>query len=48
MGPPVYRNIERDAIVANCHKVPQSNSRKLLLVDEIQESITNTLQLIYL
>jgi hypothetical protein len=44
----VYRNIASDAIVANCHKVPQKQFRKeLLSVDDIQESIINTLQLIH-
>ncbi|MFT5668791.1 MAG: hypothetical protein ACI9DK_002996 [Vicingaceae bacterium] len=44
----VYRNIESDAIVANCHKVSQKQFKKeLLAVDEIQESIANTLELIH-
>lgn len=44
----VYRNIESDAIVANCHKVLQKQFKKeLLAVDEIQESISNTLELIH-
>lgn len=44
----VYRNIESDAIVANCHKVPQKQFKKeLLSVGEIQESIANTLKLIH-
>lgn len=44
----VYRNIENDAIVANCHKVPQKQFKKeLLSVNEIQESIANTLKLIH-
>lgn len=44
----VYRNIESDTIVANCHKVPQKQFKKeLLSVDEIQESIRNTLKLIH-
>ncbi|EIA09205.1 GSCFA domain-containing protein [Flavobacterium frigoris] len=44
----VYRNIESDAIVANCHKVPQKQFKKeLLSVDEIQVSIVNTLKLIH-
>jgi hypothetical protein len=44
----VYRNIENDTIVANCHKVPQKQFKKeLLSVDEIQESIANTLKLIH-
>ena len=44
----VYRNIESDAIVANCHKVPQKQFKKeLLSVGEIQESIANTLKFIH-
>ncbi|HEY4617535.1 MAG TPA: GSCFA domain-containing protein [Flavobacterium sp.] len=44
----VYRNIQSDAIVANCHKVPQKQFRKeLLSVGEIQESIANTLKFIH-
>jgi hypothetical protein len=44
----VYRNIERDAIVANCHKVPQKQFKKeILSVDGIESSITNTLKLIH-
>jgi hypothetical protein len=44
----VYRNIESDSIVANCHKVPQKQfAKELLSVDQIQESISNTLKLIH-
>ncbi|MEZ7499152.1 GSCFA domain-containing protein [Flavobacterium sp. Arc3] len=44
----VYRNIESDTLVANCHKVPQKQfNKELLSVDEIQESIDNTLNLIH-
>jgi hypothetical protein len=44
----VYRNIESCSIVANCHKVPQKQFKKeLLSVDQIQESIANTLKLIH-
>jgi hypothetical protein len=44
----VYRNIESDSIVANCHKVPQKQFKKeLLSVEEIKESIANTLELIH-
>ena len=44
----VYRNMERDAIVANCHKVPQKEFKKeLLTVDEIRESMATTIQLIH-
>jgi len=43
----VYRNLERDEIVANCHKVPQKQfSKELLSVDVIQKSIQNTIDLI--
>jgi hypothetical protein len=43
----VYRNIESQAIVANCHKVPQKQFHKeLLSVAAIQESITRTVDLI--
>jgi hypothetical protein len=44
----VYRNIESESIVANCHKVPQKQFKKeLLAVDEIRESIANTMKLIH-
>ena len=43
----IYRNIETDQIVANCHKVPQKQfSKELLSVEEIQMSIQNTIELI--
>jgi lysophospholipase L1-like esterase len=43
----VYRNIEKDAIVANCHKVPQKQfAKELLSVATIQESMENTIRLI--
>ncbi|WP_428232152.1 GSCFA domain-containing protein [Flavobacterium sp.] len=43
----VYRNIESDEIVANCHKVPQMQfSKELLPVDVIQQSIQNTIDFI--
>jgi lysophospholipase L1-like esterase len=43
----VYRSIERDAIVANCHKVPQKQfAKELLTVATIQESLGNTMRLI--
>lgn len=43
----VYRNIERDAIVANCHKVPQKQfDKELLSVSIIEKSIENTINLI--
>ena len=44
----VYRNIESDSIVANCHKVPQKQFKKeLLSVEEIKKGITNTVKLIH-
>jgi len=43
----VYRQIESDLIVANCHKVPQKKFLKeLLLVDEIIESLQSMTALI--
>ena len=43
----VYRNIETNGIVANCHKVPQKQfSKELLSIDSIQKSIQNTVSLI--
>ncbi|MEZ4795716.1 MAG: GSCFA domain-containing protein [Flavobacteriaceae bacterium] len=43
----VYRHIETDAIVANCHKVPQKKFLKeLLSVDEILESLGSIITLI--
>ena len=43
----VYRNIEKDAIVANCHKVPQKQfDKELLTVATIQENVENTIHLI--
>ncbi|TDO70014.1 GSCFA family protein [Flavobacterium chryseum] len=43
----IYRNIESNNIVANCHKVPQKQfSKELLSVDVIQKSIQNTIDLI--
>jgi hypothetical protein len=42
-----YRNVEKDAIVANCHKVPQKQfTKELLTIATIQESIENTTRLI--
>ncbi len=44
----VYRNIESNAIVANCHKVPQKQFKKeLLSVDEIKVSLGKTIKLIH-
>lgn len=43
----IYRNVESEQIVANCHKVPQKQfSKELLSVDIIQKSIQNTIDLI--
>jgi lysophospholipase L1-like esterase len=43
----IYRNLQSDEIVANCHKVPQKQfSKELLPVDVIQKSIQNTIDLI--
>jgi len=43
----VYRNIEDDEIVANCHKVPQKQfSKELLSVESIQDSIEKTIHFI--
>lgn len=44
----VYRNLESDAIVANCHKVPQKKfAKELLSVETIKESIAKTIDLIH-
>jgi recombinational DNA repair protein RecR len=44
----VYRNIESNSIVANCHKVPQNQfNKELISVDESKESIANTIKLIH-
>lgn len=43
----VYRHIESDSIVANCHKVPQKKFLKeLLSIDEISESLESMIALI--
>lgn len=43
----VYRNIESNAVVANCHKVPQAAfSKEILSVETIEKSIQNSLDLI--
>lgn len=43
----VYRYIETDTVVANCHKVPQKKFLKeLLSVEEVSASIDNTIALI--
>ena len=44
----IYRNIEIDFIVANCHKVPQKQFKKeLLSAEKIEKSIRNTIKLIH-
>lgn len=43
----VYRHIETDTIVANCHKVPQKKFLKeILSVDDIVESLENSIVLL--
>lgn len=43
----VYRNIESNEIVANCHKVPQKQfTKEILSIETIEESIENTITLI--
>lgn len=43
----VYRHIETDKIVANCHKIPQKKFLKeLLSVDEVSESLRATISII--
>ena len=43
----IYRNIESNEIVANCHKVPQKQFEKeLLSIETIEKSIQNTIDLI--
>ena len=43
----VYRHIESNVIVANCHKVPQKQfSKELLSMETIQKSVQNTVDLI--
>ncbi len=42
-----YRHIETDALVANCHKVPQKKFLKeILSVDEVSESVENCVVLL--
>lgn len=44
----VYRNIDNNEIVANCHKVPQKQFEKeLLSIETIKESMEKTMDLIY-
>ncbi len=43
----VYRNIETNKVVANCHKVPQNQFvKELLSIKTIEKSIQNTIDLI--
>ncbi|MGC1204719.1 MAG: GSCFA domain-containing protein [Flavobacteriaceae bacterium] len=43
----IYRVVKSNAIVANCHKVPQKQFKKeLLSVDEVTDSLKNILSLI--
>lgn len=43
----VYRNIETDSIVANCHKVPQKKfTKELLSVENIVESLDSIVSLV--
>jgi len=43
----IYRNLDSNNIVANCHKVPQKEfSKEILLVETIEKSIQNTIDLI--
>jgi len=43
----VYRHVETDTVVANCHKVPQRQFVKALLsVDDVSESLQATVSLI--
>jgi hypothetical protein len=42
----VYKNVETNQIVANCHKVPQKNfTKELLSVDTIKQSLENIVSL---
>lgn len=44
----VYRNIETNEIVANCHKVPQKNfTKELLSISQTEESLQNIITLIH-
>jgi hypothetical protein len=43
----VYRNLESNSIVANCHKVPQKQfGKEILSVETVENSIKNTIALI--
>ena len=44
----VYRNTSSNQVVANCHKVPQSNfTKELLSVDEVEKSLNRTIALVH-
>ena len=44
----VYRNIESNEIVANCHKVPQKQfTKELLPINQIEESLQSIISLIH-
>jgi len=44
----VYRNIESNEIVANCHKVPQKQfTKELLSISQTEESLQNIVSLIH-
>ncbi len=41
----VFRHVESDQIVANCHKLPQQHFKKeLLSIDTVSESLQNTME----
>ena len=43
----VYHHVERNLLVANCHKLPQGHFKKMLLsVDAIQNSILNSCRIL--
>ena len=43
----VYHYIPQDELVANCHKIPQSNFiKRLLSIEEIKVSLENSIQLV--
>jgi hypothetical protein len=44
----VYRNIESNEIVANCHKMPQKHfTKELLSINQTEESLQNIISLIH-
>jgi hypothetical protein len=44
----VYRNIESNEVVANCHKVPQKQfTKELLSVEVIEQSLQNIISLVH-